>query len=112
MTVAVSSGYSHLEPGLQASLGLLCPNMIFQILVLDRIAPKNLSMISNSLMGRGRDLIFVSWIYTTGLDDGDNLLLIFLHELRDLGPGVDHSCRPAQVAPAQNSPHDTSVPDP
>lgn len=41
MTVAVSSGYSHLEPGLQASLGLLLPQHDLQILVLDRIAPKN-----------------------------------------------------------------------
>lgn len=40
MTVAVSSGYSHLEPGLQASLGLLLHQHDLQILVLDGVAPE------------------------------------------------------------------------
>lgn len=38
MTVAVSSGYSHLEPGLLASLGLLLHQRDLQILVLDGVA--------------------------------------------------------------------------
>lgn len=37
-TVAVSSGYNHLEPGLLASLGLFLHQHDLQILVLDGVA--------------------------------------------------------------------------